>query len=237
MLRGRKYRIEKQVRAQVNRLEITRFSSELDSKFADTRCMSQRLIGILRPRQAPINPPNLTTTMATNPQDDAERVSSRSSATRIKSNLTLDSNQIRLKRLAKLQRAPTSSSPSTSSGSATPPPASASNSGATTPITRIPQPAQQSRTQPTISKRQVEVPITPSPVPLKKRAPVVPQRLDLPTWENESIGTVFNVTLDVSSSILFWYQGIEVHDVGCLRKLRPRRADGKSCGSSHLRVS
>ena len=43
-----------------------------------------------------------------------------------------------------------------------------------------------------------------SPVPLKKKAPAVAAsvQLDLPRWEDETISTVFNVTLKVCSSYL-----------------------------------
>ncbi|KAI8994147.1 ubiquitin conjugation factor E4 [Trametes punicea] len=107
--------------------------------------------------------------MSTNPQDDADR--------------------IRLKRLAKLQGAASSSS--TASITST---ASTSASPAPPPTPPPPRPAPQ---QSAVQKRATEpVPAAPSPVPLKK-APAVsaPPQLDLPTWEDETISNVFNVTL------------------------------------------
>ncbi|KAI0755049.1 ubiquitin elongating factor core-domain-containing protein [Daedaleopsis nitida] len=101
--------------------------------------------------------------MASNPQEDAER--------------------IRLKRLAKLQGAASSSPSPAASTSSTPAPSSAPKKAA------APLPVQ---------KRPAETVIAaPSPVPLKKKAPVVaaPAALDLPVWEDETVSAVFNVTL------------------------------------------
>ena len=42
-----------------------------------------------------------------------------------------------------------------------------------------------------------EAPPAPNPVPVKKKAPATPARLDLPVWENETMEGVFGVTLSV----------------------------------------
>ncbi|KAI0346029.1 hypothetical protein BDW22DRAFT_1353692 [Trametopsis cervina] len=104
--------------------------------------------------------------MSTNPQEDAER--------------------IRLKRLAKLQGAtPSSSNPSSAAGSPGP---------STPPVAKTPPPKPKVQPTPAPVKRRVE-PAAPSPVPLKK--PVAKHaHLDLPTWEDETIGSIFNVTLN-----------------------------------------
>ncbi|KAI0712081.1 ubiquitin elongating factor core-domain-containing protein [Earliella scabrosa] len=105
--------------------------------------------------------------MAANPQDDAER--------------------IRLKRLAKLQGAASSSPSPAASTSSTPAPVPA------------PSPAPKKPTSPPVAQKRPAEPVVaaPSPVPLKKRTPAVatPVQLDLPTWEDETISAVFNVTL------------------------------------------
>ncbi|GJE98441.1 Ubiquitin conjugation factor E4 [Phanerochaete sordida] len=107
--------------------------------------------------------------MSTNPQDDAER--------------------IRLKRLAKLQGV-ASSSPS---------PAQTPASASSTPPASKPQtPPPQTKPQPkpiTI-KRPADTPAQPATAPPKKKAPSAPLKFDLPTWEDETIRTVLNVTLD-----------------------------------------
>ncbi|RDX42611.1 hypothetical protein OH76DRAFT_1410953 [Lentinus brumalis] len=105
--------------------------------------------------------------MTTNPQDDAER--------------------IRLKRLAKLQGASSSSPSPAASTSSTPAPPPVS-----TPAPKKPSPP------PQVQKRPAEPLVAaPSPVPLKKKTPAVaaPVQLDLPSWEDETISAVFNVTL------------------------------------------
>ncbi|KAH9947558.1 ubiquitin elongating factor core-domain-containing protein [Amylocystis lapponica] len=94
--------------------------------------------------------------MASNPQDDADR--------------------IRLKRLAKLQ-----------SPNPTPP---ASTSTTPAPATAQPKPP------PTPVRKRSQAPSAPSPIPPKKKTPVPPAHLDFPGWEHETIGHVFNVTLD-----------------------------------------
>ncbi|KAI0071497.1 ubiquitin conjugation factor E4 [Panus rudis PR-1116 ss-1] len=108
----------------------------------------------------------------TNPQDDAER--------------------IRLKRLAKLQGSSATPSPAPSTSS-TPPPAAAK------PSTPAPKPAQviaQPKPAPPPAKRPaVEPTPSPSPASVKKKAPATPATLDILSWENETIGKIFNVTL------------------------------------------
>ncbi|KAI1793388.1 ubiquitin elongating factor core-domain-containing protein [Ganoderma leucocontextum] len=108
--------------------------------------------------------------MASNPQDDAER--------------------IRLKRLAKLGGpGPFASSPPTASTSTSPLPPS-------TPIP--PKQVQKATPPPAVQKRPVvQAVAAPPPVQVKKKALAVatPVHLDLPTWEDESISRVFNVTL------------------------------------------
>ncbi|CDO71427.1 hypothetical protein BN946_scf184909.g21 [Trametes cinnabarina] len=112
--------------------------------------------------------------MSTNPQDDADR--------------------IRLKRLAKLQGAASSASSSpaaSTSASPAPPP--------TPPVVK-PSPASPAPSPDplVVQKRSAgSNPAAPSPVPLKKKAPAVaaPTHLDLPTWEDETISNVLNVTL------------------------------------------
>ncbi|KAI0697911.1 ubiquitin conjugation factor E4 [Cytidiella melzeri] len=104
--------------------------------------------------------------MSTNPQDDADR--------------------IRLKRLAKLQGA-TSSSPSPSLPLGSPGPS-------TPPISRTPPPTKPKvQPVPVPAKRPVEL-FAPSPAP-QKRPVARPAHLDLPTWEDETIGQILNVTL------------------------------------------
>ncbi|CAL1712793.1 unnamed protein product [Somion occarium] len=106
----------------------------------------------------------------TNPQDDADR--------------------IRLKRLAKLQGA-VSSSPSPTPQLAGP--SSPGPSFVPTPV-RTPTPAKAAAAP--SPKRQVETPVTPSPVPAKKKSPATPALLDIASWEDEVIGQIFNVTLN-----------------------------------------
>ncbi|THH28275.1 hypothetical protein EUX98_g5915 [Antrodiella citrinella] len=114
----------------------------------------------------------------TNPQDDAER--------------------IRLKRLAKLQGPVSSSStpgqspsPAPSSSTSTPPPAKV-----TPPPVRA-QPPQPPVVKKPITPAVVQPPIA-SPVPQKR--PTGPVHLDLPSWEAETVGKVFNVTLDKAAA-------------------------------------
>ncbi|KAL1950354.1 hypothetical protein VTO73DRAFT_5478 [Trametes versicolor] len=106
--------------------------------------------------------------MSTTPQEDADR--------------------IRLKRLAKLQGAASASTTPTASTSASPAPS---------PTPPQPKPTPPPRA-PVVQKRPAAPPIAaPPPAPLKRKAPAVaaPVHLDLPTWEDETISNVFNVTL------------------------------------------
>lgn len=95
--------------------------------------------------------------------------------------------QIRLKRLAKLQ-----SAPSTSSGASTP---TASTSTVQSPQ---PKPKPAPRTVPTpISKPATPNPIVPATSPSAKKRVVA--KLDFASWEHDAIGHIFKVTLDVSA--------------------------------------
>ncbi|OCH84192.1 ubiquitin conjugation factor E4 [Obba rivulosa] len=93
-----------------------------------------------------------------------------------------DADRIRLKRLAKLQ---------TPSASPSPKPSASTSS---TPSSGTPLPKPKPTPTQTPQKRPSEAPL-PAPVPQKKKAPAAPAHLDLPTWEHETIGHVFNVTL------------------------------------------
>ncbi|KAI0823925.1 ubiquitin conjugation factor E4 [Trametes gibbosa] len=109
--------------------------------------------------------------MSTTPQEDADR--------------------IRLKRLAKLQGAASSS---------TTPAASTSASPAPSPTPPPPKPKAAPTPPQVVQKRPApteSVVPAPSPVPLKKKTQAVagPVPLDLPAWEDETISDVFNVTL------------------------------------------
>ncbi|KAJ7288279.1 ubiquitin conjugation factor E4 [Mycena rebaudengoi] len=86
-----------------------------------------------------------------------------------------DAERIRLKRLAKLQGA-ISSSPAPSASTPPPPPKP------------IPKPSS--------FKRPLEPPVAPPPVASNKKKTLLP--LDVNTWEHETIGHVFQVTLDRS---------------------------------------
>ncbi|TBU62234.1 ubiquitin elongating factor core-domain-containing protein [Dichomitus squalens] len=100
-----------------------------------------------------------------------------------------DAERIRLKRLAKLGGPSASSTPAAST-STSPAPSHAPAPSNTPPKATPPTP--------TVQKRRVEpVVAAPSPVPHKKKAPAVatPVHLDLPSWEDETISKVFNVTL------------------------------------------
>ncbi|KAI0789740.1 ubiquitin elongating factor core-domain-containing protein [Abortiporus biennis] len=118
------------------------------------------------------NPTNLST-----PQEDADR--------------------IRLKRLAKLQGSAAASSSNSATATRTPSPAISSlapSTSSTPPIKPSPSPKPSAPSvQPSFLKRVAEVPSV--SVPLKKKTPALPVQLDLPTWENEVIGQIFNVTL------------------------------------------
>ncbi|KAG6890617.1 hypothetical protein C0995_006593 [Termitomyces sp. Mi166 len=94
-----------------------------------------------------------------------------------------DAERIRLKRLAKLQtaEAPGRTSPAASTSTLSP--------SQPQPAAVKPPPA------PSPAKRQTPAPVVPSPIPAKKKAPV---KLDLAFWEHESIGFIFNVTLERS---------------------------------------
>ncbi|KAI0699306.1 ubiquitin elongating factor core-domain-containing protein [Cerioporus squamosus] len=138
--------------------------------------------------------------MATNPQDDAER--------------------IRLKRLAKLQGAASSSPSPAASTSSTPAP----------PPVPTPTPKKPS-SPPIVQKRPAEPLVAaPSPVPLKKKAPAAaaPVQLDLPTWEDETISAVFNVTLkrEVAEKTAY--------EVVWLKNLAEEKCKAKVCLSLQL---
>ncbi|KAL6304363.1 ubiquitin conjugation factor E4 [Sparassis latifolia] len=90
-----------------------------------------------------------------------------------------DADRIRLKRLAKLQSAP-------------PTPAASSSS---TPARANTPPPKPKVVQPAPQRRPTELLVAPSYLPPKKKSPATPAHLDLPTWENEAVGYVFNVTL------------------------------------------
>ncbi|KAH9841644.1 ubiquitin elongating factor core-domain-containing protein [Rhodofomes roseus] len=92
-----------------------------------------------------------------------------------------DADRIRLKRLAKLQSASPSPAASTST---TPPPTTPSSTPAAAPPKPKPAP-----------KRPAETLPAPVPVAPKKRPQAAPAQLDLPKWEEETVGRVFNVTL------------------------------------------
>ncbi|KAF8158117.1 ubiquitin elongating factor core-domain-containing protein [Crassisporium funariophilum] len=94
-----------------------------------------------------------------------------------------DADRIRLKRLAKLQNAPASTS---------------STPGTSTPVAATPSPVPP---KPKPSPRPiVQASITPPPRQAlglaKKKVTVV--KLDLPTWENDTLGSVLKVTLDAN---------------------------------------
>ncbi|KAI0670862.1 ubiquitin conjugation factor E4 [Trametes maxima] len=145
--------------------------------------------------------------MSTTPQDDAER--------------------IRLKRLAKLQGAASSSTTPAASTSASPVPPSTPP-----PSKPVAQPAPK---PPAVQKRPAEpAAVAPSPVPLKKKAPVVvaPAHLDLPTWEDETISQVLNVTLkkEVAEKTAYevvWLKGLadELQGEGLPLRLTSEVAD------------
>lgn len=157
--------------------------------------------------------------MSTNPQDDAERVSNGDND--LKNNLTVRIRQIRLKRLAKLQGT-LSSSPSPAAGSAGP---------STPPVARTPPPKAKvtPAPAPAPATRAAE-PAAPIPAPVKKKATPRPAHLDVPTWEDETIGQIFNVTLIVSH---IFNCAAALTDALChCSERRLRRVGGRSCGSS-----
>ncbi|OBZ71580.1 Ubiquitin conjugation factor E4 [Grifola frondosa] len=117
--------------------------------------------------------------MATNPQDDADR--------------------IRLKRLAKLQGAPSSSPTPAASSSSTPVP---------TTLPLKPKPI----ISPPPQKRQAEPVVTPSPVPFKKKT-AAPSHLNVEDWEHETIGQVFNITLIKSVAEKSGYEIVWLKDL------------------------
>ncbi|KAF4617286.1 hypothetical protein D9613_006110 [Agrocybe pediades] len=95
-----------------------------------------------------------------------------------------DADRIRLKRLAKLQSV--SSSASSSPGPSTP---SAASPPVTAPVAKpkpIPRPSPKPSAVPSVPQ--------PAPAPAKKKT-IVP-KLDLVSWENETIGNVLKVTLN-----------------------------------------
>ncbi|KAF8501083.1 ubiquitin elongating factor core-domain-containing protein [Russula emetica] len=100
---------------------------------------------------------------------------------------TNDADRIRMKRLARLQQASSTSaspSPSTSSSPAPPP--------APSPKPKPPQPAP--------TPKPVAAPTPPAHVPPRKKVHVAPSPFHYDVWENETIGQVFQVTLDLSGS-------------------------------------
>ncbi|KAG6897645.1 hypothetical protein C0992_012624 [Termitomyces sp. T32_za158] len=93
-----------------------------------------------------------------------------------------DAERIRLKRLAKLQTAEPSERTSPSPAAST----------STLPLSQ-PKPTVVKPTP--APKRSSPTPIVSSPVPARKKAPL---KLDLTSWEHESVGFVFNMTLERS---------------------------------------
>jgi ubiquitin conjugation factor E4 B len=89
--------------------------------------------------------------------------------------------QIRMKRLAKLQASSTSATPSPSASSPPPQP---------------PAPSLKPKPPPAPTPRPAEAP-TPALVPPRKKAHIAPSPFYYDVWENETIGQVFQVTLDV----------------------------------------
>ncbi|KZW03235.1 hypothetical protein EXIGLDRAFT_243210 [Exidia glandulosa HHB12029] len=99
-----------------------------------------------------------------------------------------DAERIRLKRLAKLGNA--SPAPGSSSGTSTP------ATGPSTPAPAAPRPAQAVLTP---TPRRVTPAAPPAAVatpPRRPFAPPAPLRLNIEQWQHETIGNVFNVTLD-----------------------------------------
>ncbi|EPT05311.1 hypothetical protein FOMPIDRAFT_1045367 [Fomitopsis schrenkii] len=90
-----------------------------------------------------------------------------------------DADRIRLKRLAKLQSASPSPAASTST---TPPPST-------------PELVPVAKPKSVAPKRLAETALAPAPVAPKKRPQAAPTQLNLPAWEDETVGRVFNVTL------------------------------------------
>jgi hypothetical protein len=114
--------------------------------------------------------------------------------------------QIRMKRLARLQQASSTSaspSPSTSSSPAPPP--------APTPKPKVHKPAP--------TPKSVAAPIPPAHVPPRKKAHIAPSPFHYDVWENETIGQVFQVTLDarlfplISGRLLVMLTSIRVHSL------------------------
>ncbi|KAH0586206.1 hypothetical protein H2248_007462 [Termitomyces sp. 'cryptogamus'] len=94
-----------------------------------------------------------------------------------------DAERIRMKRLAKLQTAERSGRTSPAASTSTLPPSQSK------PLVVKPPPVSSP------AKKPSPAPVVPLPVPVKKKAP---SKLDLASWEHESIGFVFNVTLERS---------------------------------------
>lgn len=134
----------------------------------------------------------------------------------LEENLTNRFTQIRLKRLAKLQAA-SSSSTNTPSPGQTPPsisPAPSVSSSKATPVSAPAPPVVRTppaRSSPApVKKPATPVAAAPSPIPQKK--PQGPVHLDLPAWEAETVSKVLNVTLDVSGGIqVSRHEGMLIH--------------------------
>lgn len=120
-----------------------------------------------------------------NPQVDAERVCNLQFHKR---SLLIYGRQIRLKRLAKLQAAGSNSADSPGSAS--------SSSPASPPPKPTPKPTPSPGLTYTHTPKRVSEPPIVSPIPPKKAQPS-PRKLDLQSWEDETLGGVFKVTLQV----------------------------------------
>ena|ERR1700735_3288297 len=120
-----------------------------------------------------------------NPQDDADRVCIGEFD---QTSSLICMHQIRLKRLAKLQGA--------ASNSADP----LGSAGPSTPASPPPKPQPKPTPSPGLSYRHTPKrpsdPPAMSPVPSKKTQ-CGPRKLDLQSWEDETLGNVFKVTLNV----------------------------------------
>ncbi|KAF7987086.1 hypothetical protein HWV62_255 [Athelia sp. TMB] len=116
-----------------------------------------------------------------------------------------DAERIRLKRLARLGNINTS--PAGASGSPSP----------STPVNPPPKPQPKAAPSPGLvyshPARKPYEPAPASPVPAKKKTQSAPPKLDLPTWEDNAIGTVFQVTLkkevaERSGFEIVWLKGL-----------------------------
>lgn len=127
--------------------------------------------------------------------------------------------QIRAKRLAKLQAGSTSNSP-------TPSPASP---GPSTPIAQLPQP----KPKPPSIPPQSTTPPPQRNVPVKRKSTAPAPKVDYQTWENDTISTVLKVTLSVCSSLLCRSSCTSSMN----RNQLQRQTSMISCGSSIFRLS